>query len=65
MNRADLVQRKAEVQAEIARLRRQLSALEAGGQDRRRAGQVAALAAQIESLQGEEHRLRLQIDRSR
>jgi hypothetical protein len=59
MNRAGLVQRKAEVQAEIARLRRQL---EAGGQDRRRAGQIAA---QIESLQGEEHRLRLLIDRSR
>ncbi len=65
MNRAALVQRKGEVQAEIARLRRQLSAMEAGGQGRRRAEPIAALTAQIESLQGEEHRLRLLIDRSR
>ncbi len=65
MNRAELVQRKADVQAEIARVRRQLSALEAGGQSRGRGAEVASLSAQIESLQNEEHRLRLLIDRSR
>jgi hypothetical protein len=62
MNREELIQRKAGVQAALARLRRQLAAAQSGG---RPARQLAGLEEQIQALQAEEQRLRLQIDRSR
>ncbi len=62
MNRAELIQRKEEVGAEIAALRRRLSAAQGGGRDARRAGE---LEQQLQALMAEEHRLRLLIDRSR
>ncbi len=62
MNREELIQRKGEVQAELARLRRQLAATQGSGRPPRHPGD---LEAQIQALQAEEHQLRLQIDRTR
>jgi hypothetical protein len=62
MNREELIQRKGEAQAELARLRRQVAAAQRGGWPAR---QIAGMEAQIQALQAEEHHLRLQIDRSR
>jgi hypothetical protein len=61
MNRAELIQRKEEVRAEIAACTRRLAA-EAGNLDGRRAGE---LQARLEALTTEENRLRQLIDRSR
>ncbi len=62
MDRAELIQRKEEVHAELARIRRQLSTAREGSRDPRR---VAELEGQLEALMAEESRLRLLIDRSR
>jgi hypothetical protein len=62
VNREELIQRKDEVRAEIARLRRQLGEAEAGGSHRDREPE---LQARLEALMAEEGRLRQLIDRSR
>jgi hypothetical protein len=62
VNRDESIQRKQEVSAEIARLRRQLAGLEGSQGGGRRS---AELDRQIQALMAEEHRLRLQIDRTR
>jgi len=61
MDRAALIQRKGEVQAEIARLRRQVEAMRARGDARR----LAELERQLDAAMAEEARLRQAIDRSR
>lgn len=61
MDRAALIQRKGEVLAEIARLRRQVEALRARGDTRR----LADLERQLDAAMAEEARLRQLIDRSR
>ncbi len=61
MDRAALIQRKGEVQAEIARLRRQVEAMRARGDARR----LAELERQLDAAMAEETRLRQLIDRSR
>ena len=61
MDRAALIQRKGEVQAEIARLRRQGEAMRARGDARR----LAELERQLDAAMAEEARLRQAIDRSR
>ncbi len=60
--REELIARKEEVRAEIARLQRQLAAArEAGRQPRR----TAETERRLDSLMAEESRLRQEIDRSR
>ena len=61
MDREALIQRKGEVLAEIARLRRQVEALRARGDTRR----LADLERQLDAAMAEEARLRQLIDRSR
>jgi len=63
MNRADLIERKEAVRAEIAAIGRQLS--RARQQHPQLVGQIAALEARRQALMAEEHDLRLQIDRAR
>ncbi len=71
MDRETLIARKAELQAELARLHRQAAATEgriAAATGRTRDVQIAQLQqlqAHIDALIAEEHRIRLQIDRSR
>jgi hypothetical protein len=60
--RAALIDRKAAVQAEAAQIRRELGRLRASGQHSAR---PSALEVELGRLAAEEHRLRLQIDRSR
>lgn len=61
MGREELIQRKAEVRAELIRLRRQVETLRDQGDARR----VRELEAQLEAYMAEEARLRQLIDRSR
>lgn len=58
--REELIQRKVEVQAEIARLRRQAETLRGRGDMRR----LAQVERELEAYMGEEMRLRQAIDRS-
>ncbi|OIO97051.1 MAG: hypothetical protein AUK03_03075 [Anaerolineae bacterium CG2_30_64_16] len=62
MNRADLIERKEAVRAEIAAIGRQLARVQ---QHPQLVGQIAALEARRQALMAEEHDLRLQIDRAR
>lgn len=61
MDREELIRRKGEVQAEIARLRRQVEALRTRGDVRR----LADLERQLDAAMAEETKLRQLIDRSR
>lgn len=61
MAREELIRRKGEVQAEVARLRRQAAALRSRGDVRR----AAELEHQLDAAMAEETRLRQLIDRSR
>lgn len=71
MDRDMLIARKSEVHAELARLHRQASAAEvrvASASGRARDFETARLQelhSRIDALIAEEHRLRLQIDRTR
>jgi hypothetical protein len=69
MNRDELIARKGEVQAEIARLTRQIEQLRgaavSGGASRGQAGRIADLQAQLDAAMAEEAQLRQQIDRTR
>ena len=60
-----LIQRKHEVQGEIARLRRQVETLRERGGGRREAARLAELEGQLDAFMAEEARLRQLIDRSR
>jgi hypothetical protein len=60
-DRLALIERKEEVRSQIARLRRQLSAL---GDDPRRQRRRAELEGELEALMAEEGRLRVLIDRA-
>jgi hypothetical protein len=62
MDREELIRRKEEVRAQIARLRRQLEALPP---TRRVSHHASALEAELATLMDQERRLRLEIDRSR
>lgn len=64
MNRGQLIERKHQVIAQIQRARRDLEQvrLRADPRSQRRA---QALEAQLEGLMAEEHRLRIEIDRTR
>jgi hypothetical protein len=63
MNKAERIDRKHELIARIARLRRQLQRPEM--QKPRNQRQRQRLQQQLDALMAEEYRLRLQIDRSR
>lgn len=67
MDRETLIARKAEVQAELARLHRQEARIAAATGRTRDAqmAQLQQLQAHIDALMAEEHRIRLQIDRTR
>jgi hypothetical protein len=62
MNRDELIVRKGEVRAEIARLVRQIEQLRSA--DVPRAGRAAQLQAQLDAAMAEETRLRQLIDRT-
>jgi regulator of replication initiation timing len=57
MSRAELIERKEAVRAEIARIRQQLARA-------RQTRQIEALEARLAALMAEEHSLRLRIDRT-
>ena len=62
MNRAELVEQKEAVKAEIAAVQRRLA--QAWGSDAKPA-RLAELDAQLQAFMAEEHRLRLLLDRTR
>jgi len=62
MNRAELVEQKEAVKAEIASVRRRMA--QARGSDAKPA-RIAELEAQLQAHMAEEHRLRLLIDRTK
>jgi hypothetical protein len=64
MTRAQLIDRKHQVIAQIQRLRREREAL-AVKDDRSSRRRVAALDDQLDRLMGEEARLRIAIDQTR
>ena len=64
MNRSQLIDRKHAVIAQIQRTRRELERVRLQ-QDRRSQRSAQQLEAQLEGLMAEEHRLRIEIDRTR
>jgi hypothetical protein len=60
--RASLIDRKAAVQAEAAQIRREIGRLRSGNA---KPGREIDLEAQLERLNAEERRLRLEIDQTR
>lgn len=62
MNRAELIQRKGEVQARIGQARRRLALMRSKNPSSR---SVEQLESALQALMAEEYRLRLLIDRSR
>jgi hypothetical protein len=62
MTRAELVEQKEAVKAEIVAIQRRLG--QTRGSDARPA-RIAELEARLQALMAEEHRLRLLIDRTR
>lgn len=64
MNRSQLIDRKHAVIAQIQRTRRELERVRLQ-QDRRSQHSAQQLEAQLAQLMAEEHRLRIEIDRTR
>jgi hypothetical protein len=64
MSRSQLIERKHQVIAQIQRARRELERLRLQA-DRRSQRRAQELEAQLAALMAEEHRLRIEIDRSR
>ena len=64
MKRSQLIERKHHVIAQIQRTRRELERMRLQG-DRNSQRRVQELEAQLEGLMAEEHRLRIEIDRTR
>ncbi len=64
MSRSYLIERKQQVIADIQRARRELERLRVQPDPRSRR-RVQELEAQLASLMAEEHRLRIEIDRSK
>ena len=63
MSRAELIDRKHQVIAQIQRARRELDAL-AARDDRRSRRRARSLEQQLERLMAEEYRLRIAIDQT-
>jgi hypothetical protein len=64
MKRSQLIERKHQVIAQLQRTRRELERVRLQS-DRRSQRRVQELEAQLEGLMTEEHRLRIEIDRTR
>lgn len=64
MNRSQLIERKQQVIAQIQRTRRELEHVRRQA-DKRSQRRAQHLEAQLEGLMAEEHRLRIDIDRTR
>jgi hypothetical protein len=64
VTRGQLIERKHQVIAQIQRTRRELERIRLQS-DRRSQRRVQELEAQLEGLMAEEHRLRIEIDRTR
>jgi hypothetical protein len=64
MNRSQLIERKHQVIAQIQRVRREMERVRLQ-QDRRSQRRAQELEDQLAGLMAEEHRLRIEIDRTR
>jgi len=64
MNRSQLIERKHQVIAQLQRTRRELERVRLQG-DRSGQRRAQELEAQLGQLMAEEHRLRIEIDRTR
>ena len=62
MDRAELVEQKEAIKAEIASVLRRIAQAQGSGG---RPARIAELDAQLQALMAEEHRLRLLLDRAR